>query len=202
MIYNKKHLIELYIKNSLLSELNKDNSEFTFYHGGDLEDFKSNLSHKKGRFEYGPGLYLTSSYEVASKYSKGSRKLYLVTVEDGVEIDSVYLNKDLVLNFLKEVTTKDFIKEILNRLARFEKDSKIPVSVVNNLLINLDAVKPSKTAIWRKFLIDNGIDYNIVDNPFGYHDTMLVLYNTNKIKSIKRITSKDSLVDDTIKKPL
>ena len=56
----------------------------TFWHGGNL-DTSTDVSHKTGRWEYGPGLYLTTQFDVVQKYAKGSRKLYRVVVEKGVD---------------------------------------------------------------------------------------------------------------------
>ena len=39
------------------------------WHGGKLEDsYQDSISHKKGRWEHGPGLYLTTHYDTAKKY--------------------------------------------------------------------------------------------------------------------------------------
>ena len=43
----------------------------SFYHGGNLDRYDDNLIQRKGRFEYGAGLYLTTHYETAKKYARG-----------------------------------------------------------------------------------------------------------------------------------
>lgn len=89
----------------------------SFWHGGNLHDNYEAISQKRGRYEYGPGLYLITKYDEAIKYTKGQRKFY----------------------------------------------------------------------------IDNNIDYNIVYNPFGWGEKMMVLFNMRKIVNIKRIFPKDKI---------
>ena len=62
-----------------------------------------------------------------------------------------------------------------------------------NILLNEEAIKPSKMNVLREFLVNNGIDYELVSNPFGWHETMIVLYNMNKISSKKQIKPKDKI---------
>lgn len=72
-----------------LKEVIEEKSVFRFWHGGNLENKGDVINHKSGRYEYGPGLYLITHYETALKYSKGSRKLYLISVEVGTDINDV-----------------------------------------------------------------------------------------------------------------
>ena len=65
----------------------------------------------------------------------------------------------------------------------------VDVKILNNLIINFDAIKPGNTKYLRQFYIDNGIDYNIVDNSFGWHEKMMVLINMKKIKNIQFMES-------------
>ena len=45
----------------------------------------------------------------------------------------------------------------------------------------------------RKFYVENGIDYNIINNAFGWREKMMVLFNVNKIVKIKQIFTKDEI---------
>jgi hypothetical protein len=77
---------------------------------------------------------------------------------------------------------------------RADEQNMIPGFIMNNLIINYDAIKPSNTKYLRQFYINNGIDYNIVNNPFGWGETMMVLFNMKKIKEVKRVNPKDNIV--------
>jgi hypothetical protein len=61
-----------------------------FWHGGNLDEFDDIISQKNGRYEYGAGFYITTHYGTAEKYAKGKRKLYLITVEEGLDIKNVF----------------------------------------------------------------------------------------------------------------
>jgi hypothetical protein len=63
---NKMKLLDL-INEENITPPNIPNTK-NFWHGGNLDDYVDNIAHKKGRYEYGPGLYAITKYEVASKY--------------------------------------------------------------------------------------------------------------------------------------
>ena len=97
-----KNIIISEIQN-ILSENNSTSSptnNMTFWHGGNLDEYNEIISQKNGRYEFGAGLYLTTHYDTALKYSKGSRKLYLVTVEKGNDINNALLEPNIVKDFI------------------------------------------------------------------------------------------------------
>ena len=168
-------------------------NNMVFWHGGDLDHYDDLISHKNGRYEYGPGLYLTTHYDTAKKYAKGSRKLYLISVEAGNDINKSILDINNVKEFIINNVIKNKQIDILKRIEKYNNDNTIKAFIFNNILINEKALSPKNTKNLRQFLIDNDIDYEMVDNPFGWHEKMLVLYNMNKIKNIKQIKSNDKI---------
>lgn len=188
---NKMKLSPL-ISEEIITPPNIPNTK-NFWHGGNLDDYVENIAHKKGRYEYGPGLYAITKYEVASKYAKGNRKLYLLSIENGNEINDVYLERDIVEDFVKKYVISSKRKEILNRYEKHYDENKINASIVLNIILNENAIKSSDTDKLRSFLLDNNIDYELVDNPFGWGETMIVLYNMNKIKNKIVIKPKDKI---------
>jgi len=73
----------------------------TLWHGGNLKNgLTDTIVHKKGKWEYGPGLYLTTHYHTATRYAKGSRRLYKVTIEKGNNADDVYIDLPIVMEFV------------------------------------------------------------------------------------------------------
>lgn len=166
----------------------------TFWHGGNLDNPDNDLSQKAGRFEYGPGLYLITKYDVAIKYAKGSRKLYKVEVETGNDLEYTGINADNVKEFIKTYVLGNKKNFIWNEMMkRVDENNLIPGYVVNNVIINENAIKPGNTKYLRQFYVNNGIDYNIVKNPFGWGEKMLVLFNMKKIKNITKIGPKDQI---------
>jgi len=162
-----------------------------FWHGGNLNEFNDVISQKNGRYEYGPGLYLTTHHDTAMKYSKGSRKLYLITVEKGVELNDALLDISTVTEFIKTYVIPSMKQTVIERLQKYNNENKIKAYIFNNIIINEKAIKPSNTKFLRQFYIDNGIDYELVDNPFGWGETMMVLYNMRKIVNTMIIKPSD-----------
>ncbi len=176
--------------------------EITLWHGGrNLEYFhdKTQIS-PKGRWEHGPGLYLTTHYETARKYAKGGGKTYKVTIELGTHIKDVTIHIDEVLNFvLKNVIKskqKDIINDIHNNMKRMNSHSHLEAETLVNLCVNYEAVKGEKTISLNRFLVEHNVDYATSDWFSGRDETICIIYNLEKIKKVKAIPSKDvPLVD-------
>jgi hypothetical protein len=95
-----------------------------FYHGGKLSFIDESFKYKSNRVVYGAGLYLTTYYDVAKKYTKGSRKLYKIELNQGNDISDSLLPYDKTIQFLKGITTKSKLNLFLNRIERFIIDGK------------------------------------------------------------------------------
>jgi len=173
---------------------------FNFWHGGNLDDYKDIIVQKRSRYEYGAGLYLTTHYNTAVKYSKGSRKLYLVTVKKGKEIHNTFISISEANDFINMYVLDKKKKDIILRLQKWEKDGKINASLFNNLILNEEAIKSTNTIYLRNFLLKQGIDYEIVHNPFGWGEEMMVLYNMKLIVKITKVTSKMEISNYDLKK--
>ncbi len=179
----------------------KTKGNLLFYHGGNLESLREFQSYRSNRQKYGTGLYLTSNYDVAKRYAKGNRKLYLVSVERGNDIENSFVTLSKLSDFMNSYFGKPATKKVLQFLSDRVENGRIPLFFVNNVLINSELIKPRNSGAWQEFLIQNGADYEIVENAFGYNDKMMVLYNIEKISSIKRIESSDKIpYRDTILK--
>ena len=167
----------------------------SFYHGGNLDRYDDSLSQKKGRYQYGAGLYLTTHYGTAEKYAKGSRKMYMVTVAKGNDIQYSSINVKPAIDFVNNYTIASKRKEILYYIDKYKTEDTIKAYIFNNLLINHDAIKPSNTKALRDFWVDNNIDYEIIYNAFGWGEDMMVLFNMYKIVQSIIIKPKDTIKD-------
>lgn len=182
------------LTNIIANILKENNSEtLRFWHGGNLDDYSENIAQKKGRYKYGPGLYLISKYDLAKKYAKGGRKLYLIDVEVGNDIEDSFLDIDIANQFIRENLILRLRKEVTERLTKYVKNGKIRASIFENIILNSESITSTKTKNLRKFYIDNNIDYQIVDNAFGSGGRMMVLYNMGKIKNVKQVKYKDEI---------
>jgi hypothetical protein len=171
----------------------------SFYHGGNLDRYDPSLTQKTGRYEYGAGLYLTTHYQTAAKYAKGSRRMYLITVEKGIDINKAFINLDKAKEFINTYAIRSMRKELIKLLDSYTKDTTIKAYIFNNILNNHKAIKPSNTNNVRDFFIENNIDYEIVDNAFGWGEEMMVLYNMKKIVKATIIKPTDKIQDYMIK---
>jgi predicted N-acetyltransferase YhbS len=162
-------------------------NKMELYHGGNLDEYNDIIAQKNGRYEYGAGLYLTTHQDTARKYAKGSRKLYKIIVEKGMDIHDATIDAENVNSFIKKYVISSKRKEISERLSKWNVDGKIKAYIFNNVILNEKGISPSNTKNLRIFLVDNGIDYEVVDNPFGWGETMIVLYNMAKIVNVEKL---------------
>ena len=105
-----KYLIKQLLKEMLIENIVTPPSipnTRNFWHGGNLSEYSDIIAQKNGRYEFGSGLYLTTQYDVAKKYAKGSRKLYIVTVELGTDIHDSVIDTTKAIDF-------DFSMNLLN----------------------------------------------------------------------------------------
>lgn len=179
-----------------MSYLVRASKTLTLWHGGNLDYDQDSITHKGGRWEYGPGLYLITTYSIAMKYAKGSRKLYQVTISEGTDIKDVHLPMKDAKEFLKQHGTKSKLKDVFQRMddlsARMKLADKIPAENFLIIIINEDAVKSSKANELRSFIVSHGIDYWIVDNAFGFTtNRMVVLFNSKRIVSKERMSGRE-----------
>lgn len=166
----------------------------SLWHGGNLDVGASEeFAHKKGRYEYGAGLYLTTHYGTAQKYSKGSRKLYLVTIKKGNDANHTKIDTNKVLEFIDDYVIKNKRKEVIQALHKWKDSEGVPAYIFINIIINRDAIKPTYTNAMRKFLVSQGIDYLTVPNAFGWHEMMIVLFNMKIIINYEVIAPKDKI---------
>lgn len=162
----------------------------TLWHGGNLDAPPPSMG-RSGRIEFGPGLYLTTHYDTARKYAKGSRALYQVVIRKGTDIDTVRVSAGEASALVRRVAPRKLQQDILSRLERFASD--VPVSVVVNNLINSDALRPAHHETVRQWLVEQGADYAIEDHAFGWHERMVVVFNPEVIVSKMRIRPDDDI---------
>lgn len=173
-------------------------SEILFWHGGDLDNYNPEVSGKAGRMEYGAGLYLTSDWNAASKYAKGSRKMYLVKVKQGTHLNDVKLSALDASNFVKKYGQKSKQKDALSAIERRTKESYISGSTFQAIMINYEVLNPQNSLYLRKFLLQNGADYYIEStSDLGI---ICVIFNPEKVLSIERVNRSDKNIPELINK--
>ena len=163
-----------------------------FWHGGDLSDINNTFKQQTKKQEYGPGLYLTTSYEVVKKYIKGSRKLYRVEVALGNSLEKKDIPYDNVLEFLYKLPRSISIK-LKDKFDEYNKNGFVSAEIINNVFVNNNLLKPEISYKLKEFYLKNNIDYSLVVNAFGWGEDMMILFNTNKIINVERVGPKDKI---------
>ncbi len=170
-------------------------STLTLWHGGrNLESsYHEFAPHKGGRWEHGPGLYLTNHYDIAARYAKGGNKLYKVTIVKGQDSDDVTIPFEDVSDFAKRMikgkARKEFLEMCQTNMQR-RGLSGVPAKVVSTLALNLEAIQNSNTGELRRFLVDHGADYTFVQNYHG-GASVYVIHNPKVIKRVEIIKGSD-----------
>lgn len=178
----------------------------TLWHGGrnldsDYQEFKPS---RKNRWEYGPGLYLTTHYDRALKYAKGNGRTYQVHVQEGNDIKDVELNIADVNNFIANYVIKSkqklMLDDIYNNMNRMNSSPFIKANVFLNLIISHEAIVNTKTKNLNQFLVNQTIDYSLLPNYGGRDENIMVVFNNKKIKSVNHFSAKDVILDERILK--
>lgn len=187
--------------------LENENDTITLYHGGrglEYGGHKNVFPNSKGRWENGPGIYLTTSYMRARSYAKGGRKVYQITIKKGNDLGNSTIPYESVKFFVKQYVSaskrRPFMDDIDQVMNRRNIENDVPGEVFVNLLINDDALNSSRTPILNKFLVDNGIDYSIVSNYGGSGETVIALFNRDLITNVTQMKS-DDVVDYNVEFP-
>jgi len=173
----------------ILEDYLTESATIQMYHGGNLELTPRGTLHPdmfdkvpaSKRQEYGPGLYLTTSEKVVEKYAKGSRKLYKITLKRGRDISDVKLPISAI-DELTESMGKAKVKKIKERIegSRFEENGK-------DKLLQTERGRRGM----RDFLVKHGIDYELHQSPFGWKESMIVLFNLKLIQKVEQLNKKD-----------
>lgn len=173
----------------------------TLWHGGrDLEyNYREYSGSKKGRWEHGPGLYLTTHYDRARQYSKGNGSTYKVNVECNNNIKDVIIPVEAINEFINRHVIKSKQKELLedvySNIERMKRPGIIAENFLN-LIINLNAIQNTNTIVLNKFLVEHNVDYGLVKRYGGREEDVVIIFNNKCIKSVNKITAKDVIKDD------
>ena len=178
------------------NKLETDNQTIRFWHGGNLDEIYDDVQSRKGRTVFGIGLYLTTQYEVGKKYAKGNRKLYMVDIAKGNNLN--YTKKTIPIQTIKEfissicskAVAKDFFGKIEYYQSKRPNITDMNIQIFNNMCLNYEIIKPKYSNDYRKFLVKHGVDYELSTST-TFNGYLMVLFNFNKISKVKRMVMKD-----------
>ena len=171
------------------------------WHGGNLDNPQDSAANNKGgmRWEYGPGLYCTTHYDTARKYSKGSRKLYKITLASGTDAKDFIVPFPEAEKFVQENCIGRTRQDMLREIGRW-KDKGLRAAWFINAVKHYNALPASKSGLFRQWLVSQGVDYEIVDNAYGWNERMVVIFNMQKVLKIERVNPKDEIKEFDLEK--
>jgi hypothetical protein len=170
-------------------------STFKMYHGGSRWSYLPDEIQpgKKNHYEAGVGIYFTNSYNTARRYAKGGKVVHLVEIDKQFkDIDDVTVPVGKLTEFVKNVpqlTSKNDIIRDINAYATRVGKTEIPLSILNNLVVNYQAARGKSGVYIAKFFSENGADGHVQEQSGG--EIWLVVFNPKILKSVKVVNPKE-----------
>ena len=172
--------------------------KLTLWHGGRNLDtnYKEIQASANGRWEHGPGLYLTNQFDTAVKYAKGGGKVFKVELDfdpsKSIGRTQVELADAIVFvkSHAKKSTSKDVISSLESNSERSKTPGKVGIEILVNLLLNDNALTSAKTKNLAEFLVDSGIQYGVTRYG-GRDEVVVIVYDRNIIKKVSPVNPKD-----------
>jgi len=173
--------------------LESSGNTFQVYHGGSKWYGDPEIRPTKGRYEGGPGIYFTTNYETARKYAKGSNVVQIVDIDKSfTDLKTVKVDINTIFEFLDSLSGLKKRKELKADIQRFAdriQKQEIPLTVLNNLIINWEAGAGEIGKEVARFFVSNGADA-IVDDQSG-EEQWLIVFNPKIIKNYKVTNPKE-----------
>ena len=145
----------------------------------------------KGRYESGPGLYLTTRRQTAAKYARGAGSLVVVEIDPNVcFLEDAFLTRAQMqeaLDLLPRLRRRSKIEEDLNDSARRHPDGQLPAIYLVNLCVNHEALTGDNGPRLARWLSEQGIDASL-DAKSGKEDWM-VIFNPDIIVGSRKLTA-------------
>jgi hypothetical protein len=153
---------------------------------------------RKGRYEVGPGIYLTTSYMRARGYSKGGGSTVLVTIRPNINFaHKVKIPLTEALEFLKSMPRlkkrKEIAQDVQMNAERSGRDW-VSAEVIINLFVNYEAGAGDAGVILARWLVSKGVDATLHNET--RNEDWVVVINPSIIMSHKKVDAKDVKQED------
>jgi hypothetical protein len=162
------------------------------WHGGRWDGPPTIQTPRKGRYEAGPGIYLTTHYATARQYAKGGGKTMLVTLNPGFKLaQDVLIPMNDAIQFLTStrMTQRNKIVADVKANAARRNAAMIVSTVLINLFVNYQAGSGEAGLALARFLVSHGVDAELERK--SNNENWLVVINPAIIKSVKPMAAKD-----------
>ena len=174
---------------------------FQFWHGGKRWYGRPEVqAPRKGRYEYGPGIYMTTRYLTAKKYSGGGKVTTLVTLADNVRW--LHLAKLPVKELLEYLASAPRLKGRAQVIEDFEQrcmrremsmEDLCPVEYLVNVLINAEALAGKVGLHLTEWLAEKGVDARVERAHGG--EQWVVVFNPAVIVKHTVVSATDAPLD-------
>lgn len=141
------------------------------WHGGNRWDGQAEIRPaKKGRAEWGPGIYGTTNYFRASQYAKGGKVTQLIEFQPRLLLSEAAIGLDTLADFVKGYAPRSKQADILERLQSAANRNKLDgrvllgtgpmahADVLVNMWVNTDLAHGKNGPPLSAFLTEMGID--------------------------------------------
>lgn len=152
---------------------------------------------KKGRYEAGPGIYMTTNFQTAQRYAKGGGSMMLFHLDPSLKFaHDVLIPKHEAISFVKSakgIRNRDkIISDIESNSSRRNSDS-VSAEVINNLFVNHEAASGNAGLQLVDFLKGKGVD--AIFHPHSSQEHWIALINPKKVLKWFKMASKDVPTD-------
>lgn len=145
----------------------------------------------KGRYESGPGLYLTTRRTTAAKYARGAGSLVMVEIDPSVRLleDARFTREQMqdALDGLYRLRNRKKIEEDLDANVARHPDGKLLAIYLVNLCVNYEALTGANGPALASWLARNGVDASLDQRGSG--EDWLVVFNPKVIVASTKLTA-------------
>jgi hypothetical protein len=169
------------------------NSTFLMWHGSRRWDGSPEIrAPRAGRYEAGPGIYLSTNYMTARRYAKGGGATMLATVDQNLALaERTLIPLATALEFCKTAPRmrhkREIAADVRANADRHHSDA-IAANILINLVVNYEAGSGDAGLALARFLRDQGVDGSL--EPQNNED-WLVIINPKVIRSMKRVPANE-----------
>lgn len=151
---------------------------------------------KQGRYECGPGLYLTNRYLRARDYAKAGGVTTLVTLRKEIGwLEKTKLPFDSVLSFIQDTPRLRNRADILEYFVANRAGSElVPAATLVNLCVNHEAVAGKNGVVLAEWLTAQGIDASL--HRVNSQEQWVVVFNPKIIQRYEVIPASKVRLED------
>ena len=152
---------------------------------------------RKKRYECGPGIYLSTSYERARKYAPGNGTTTRVTLDSNINwLEHKKLPLQAMLDYVRKTSgfrKRDLVACELQALADQRGTDELPLSFLVNLCVCHDVLCGQQGLNLANWLVEQGVDASL--HRLNRDEQWVVVFNPHIIKSYQAIPAAQVSLD-------